>query len=52
MIGAMAGHTLSSQVYMQYGAYEVIILKGLNPNNVEAIYNCVGFLEKFVPKFS
>jgi hypothetical protein len=53
MIGAMAGQALSGQIYMQYGADEVIILKGLSPNNVEAVYNrIVGFLEKFGRKFS
>lgn len=48
MAAAQYVNTFSGQVYMQYGADEVIIIRDLNPGQTEAVYNrIVGFLEKF-----
>jgi hypothetical protein len=47
-IGAMAGHALSGNIYMQYGADQIVIIQGLHPNNVEGVYTrIVQFLEHF-----
>lgn len=52
MTAAQMGYALSGQVYMQYGADEVIIIGNLHPNNTQTVHGrIVGFLEQFGHKY-
>lgn len=48
MAASQLAYALSGQIYMQYGADEVVIIKSLHPHQVQAVYDkIVGFLERF-----
>ncbi len=52
MAAAQVSYALSGQVYMQYGADEVVLVDKLHPEHTEAVYDkIVGFLAKFGRKF-
>ncbi len=52
MIAVQYVDTFSGQVYMTYGADEIVIIKDLNPRQTQAVYDKIaGFLGKFGRKF-
>lgn len=52
MIAVQYVDTFSGQVYMRYGADEIVIIKDLNPRETKAVYDKIaGFLGKFGHKF-
>lgn len=53
MAASQLSYALSGQVYMQYGADEVAIIKSLHPEQVEAVYDkIIEFLAQFGRTFA